>query len=220
MNPDNAARRIRRIDLRDSRARHLYSILLPSPLSFAHVTFVTHTRLFPPSSSSSSFSHSTVAASHSTREYFDIRLLRSPLPDRYDVSIIFCRAFERQTDANFNHFPLHCAASEVARCGNSNRDRCSRLCQHEVARNQPPWKEWGVAIRWNEATKDEGKMDWSEGGGQTEISNPKAGIRRVATTANVNVCPSPLFQDRRGKSTAILPSRLDSPLLFFPFSPS
>ena len=148
LNPDNAARRIRRIDLRDSRARHLYSILLPSPLSFAHVTFVTHTRLFPPSSSSfsSSFSHSTVAASHSTREYFDIRLLRSPLPDRYDVSIIFCRAFERQTDANFNHFPLHCAASEVARCGNSNRDRCSRLCQHEVARNQPPWKEWGVAI--------------------------------------------------------------------------
>lgn len=102
LNPDNAARRIRRIDLRDSRARHLYSILLPSPLSFAHVTFVTHTRLFSPSSSSSSFSHSTVAASHSTREYFDIRLLRSPLPDRYDVSIIFSRAFERQTDANFS----------------------------------------------------------------------------------------------------------------------
>lgn len=163
LNPDNAARRIRRIDLRDSRARHLYSILLPSPLSFAHVTFVTHTRLFSPSSSSSSFSHSTVAASHSTREYFDIRLLRSPLPDRYDVSIIFSRAFERQTDANFNHFPLHCAASEVARCGNSNRDRV-------VACVNTRWREinrLGRSGEWrspNEETKDEGKMDWSEGG--------------------------------------------------------
>lgn len=43
-----------------------------------------------------------------------------------------------KADANFSNHPpspLLCDF-QVPRSGNSNRDRCSRLCQHEVARNQ------------------------------------------------------------------------------------
>lgn len=199
----------------------LSSFRLPSPLRTLHSlhTLVCFLRLLPPPLSPTPLLPRHIArVNTSISGYF---ALPSPRPIRRIHN--FLSRVERQTDANFsiNHFPLHCAASEVARCGNSNRDRvvaCVNTRWREINRlgRSGEWRSAGTRRR-----KTKERWTGQRGGGQTEISNPKAGIRRVATTANVNVCPSPLFQDRRGKSTAIVPSfssRLPSP--FFSSSPS
>lgn len=120
-----------RIDLRDSRAQHLYSILpssppLPFPLC---VRYIRYTRSFVSVSSVFFF---PLLIYHARIPRYPVTYPPSPRPIR---RIIFSHALERQTRTSPTPSPLPCGF-QVPRSGNSNRDRCSRLCQHEVARNQ------------------------------------------------------------------------------------
>lgn len=224
-----------RIDLRDSRAQHLYSILpssppLPFPLC---VRYIRYTRSFVSVSSVFFF---PLLIYHARIPRYPVTYPPSPRPIR---RIIFSHALERQTrtsptillppssvTSKFHVLGIRIGIVVVA-CVNTRWREIKPLPRAEKGGKgfgSGPWKRF-VAIR----TEDERSEPPAKGQTDFHLWNP-AGIRRVAT-ANVNVCPlpPPPLQDRRKKvwrpyfsmKSAARPSSRPSAFFFsFPPPPS
>lgn len=228
-----------RIDLRDSRAQHLYSILpssppLPFPLC---VRYIRYTRSFVSVSSVFFFPLLLLLLIYHARiPRYPVTYLPPPSP-RPIRRIIFSHALERQTRTSptillppspvaskFHVLGIRIGIVVVA-CVNTRWREIKPLPRAKKGGKgfgSGPWKRF-VAIR----TEDERSEPPAKGQTDFHLWNP-AGIRRVAT-ANVNVCPPPpppppsrsveksmatiLFNEKRG---ATLVSTLG---LFFLFPP-